>query len=172
MLLRNTIAIVVTLGLTLTFNIQLSLSNGSPQWVTGEVASIVETGGSGLISLKLSDGELVSISSKSELLRGLKSGDIVTIQIVEGLARIIQVAESKPAETPKPEVEKRVQWVTGELVSIQRGTSDSLLSIKMWDGTVFNVAASNDKIEGVEAGDSVIAKVVDGWAESVSKKGR
>jgi len=169
---RNTAAIVITLGFVLLFNIPPSLSNGSPQWVTGEVASIVEKGDAGLISLKLPDGELLSIPSKSDLFIGVKIGDIVTVQIVEGSAQIVQVAESKPVETPKPEKEKRVQWVSGELVSLQAGASDSLLSIKMWDGTVFNVAASNDKIESIKVGDSVTAKVVDGWAESVSKKGR
>ncbi len=172
MLLRNTLAIIIMLGLALSFNIKPSLANGSPQWVTGEVASIVETGDSGLISLKLSRGEVLSVTSKSALLKGVKVGDIVTVQIVEGRVRIIQVAESAPEPTPKPEKEKKVQWVTGELVSIERGADSSLLSIKMWDGTVFNVAASNDRIGSIEVGDSVIAKVVDGWAESVSKKGK
>lgn len=170
MLIRNLLAITIVLGLALAINVRPSLSDGSPQWMTGEVASIVETGDSGLISLKLADGELLSVTSKSELLKDVKVGDIVTLQIIEGAARMIQVAESKPVEDPKPEKEKKVQWVTGELVSIERGAKNSLLSIKMWDGTVFNVAAANDKMESVEVGDSVVAKVVDGWAESVGRK--
>ncbi len=150
---------------------QSSHANGSPQWVTGEVVSIVENQDSGLISLELPDDELVSITSAHDLLKGIQIGDIVTIQIVEGTAQIIQIAESKTPEKPAPEKkEKGVQWVPGEVVSIQRGETDSMLSIKMSGGTVFNVAASNDKIEGIKVGDHVIAKVNQGWAESVTKK--
>ena len=171
MLTRKVAAIVMTFTITLVFNIAYSNANGSPQWITGEVASIVEKGDEALISLKLSSGELYSIPSKAELLEGIKTGDIVTVQVIEGVARIIQVAESGPEKTPEPvKKEVKVQWVPGEVVSIQRGATDSLLSIKMSDGTVFNISSSNDKIEGIKEGDNIIAKVINGWAQSVSKK--
>ena len=168
---RRIIAIFITFTITIVMNAQLSQANGSPQWVTGEVASIVEKGGHGLLSLKLPDGELVSIPSKSGLLEGINIGDIVTVQIIEGAARIIQVAESKPVKTPEPEKKTdKVQWVPGEVVSIQRGATDSLLSIKMSDGIVFNVSSSNDKLEDIKEGDNIIVKVINGWAQSISKK--
>jgi molybdopterin-binding protein len=146
-------------------------ANGSPVWVTGKVVSVVENQDSGLVSLELPDGELVSITSRHDLLEGIQIGDIVTIQVVEGMAQIIQVAESVTPATPAPEKkDKGVQWVPGEVVSIERGATDSMLSIKMSDGTVFNVAVYNNKIEGISVGDQVIAKVYQGWAESVTKK--
>lgn len=171
MLTRNILAVTLVFGIALTIHLNSSQANGSPQWMTGEVASIVETGESALISLLFPDGELMSIPTAANLLQGIKVGDIVTIQVIEGAARIVRVAESAPEPSPKPEKEKKVQWVTGELISIERGAKSSLLSVKMWDGTVFNVAASNDVMAEIKPGDSVIAKVVDGWAESVSKKG-
>jgi hypothetical protein len=171
MLSLRVATIVVTFALTLVVNIPFSQANGSPQWITGEVASIVEKGDEALISLKLSSGELYSIPCKTELLKGVKTGDIVTVQIIEGSARIIQVAESGPEKTPEPVKNAvKVQWVPGEVVSIQRGATDSLLSIKMSDGTVFNVSSSNDKIREIKEGDDIIAKVINGWAQSVTKK--
>ena len=168
---RFALALLIALGVLYNFSILPSNANGSPEWITGEVASIVETGDSGLISLKLTNGELRNITSAIDLLKDVKVGDVVTVQVIEGTARIVSVAESAPEPSPKPEKEKKVQWVTGELLSIERGAENSLLSVKMWDGTVFNVAAPNDVMAEVKPGDSVIAKVVDGWAESVSKKG-
>lgn len=173
MSIRNMISIIFVLAFTLVLHVSFLHANGSPQWVTGEVASVVEKQDSGLISLKLPDGELVSIISKSDLLKGINIGDIVTVQIIEGSAQIIQLAQTKPSATPEPEKrDKGVQWVPGEVVSIQKGATDSLLSIRMWDGTVFNVASSNDNIHDVKVGDYVIAKVLNGWAQAVDKKER
>lgn len=163
--------IIITFAIVLLIDIPFSQANGSPQWITGEVASIIEKGDHGLISLKLPDGELYSIPSKAELLKGVMTGDIVTVQIIEGSARIIQVAESGPEKTPEPEKKTdKVQWVPGVVLSIQKGATDSLLSIKMSDGTVFNISSSNDKIQDIKEGDEIIAKVIKGWAQSVSKK--
>ncbi len=78
-------------------------SNGSPQWVTGEVVSIVENNDSALLSLKLADGELFSINSAPPLLEGIRIGDVVTVQVIEGRAQIINIAEYKVPATPTPE---------------------------------------------------------------------
>ena len=168
---RKYIGFLFVIVLIVLIGVQESHSNGSPQWVTGKVVSIVENQDAGLISLELPDGELVSITSAHDVLKGINIGDIVTLQIVEGRVQLIQVAESKTTEKPAPErKDKGVQWVQGEVVSIQQGETDSMISIQMSGGTVFNVAASNDKIEGIKVGDHVIAKVYQGWAESITKK--
>ena len=148
-----------------------SYANGSPQWVTGSVVSIVESGGGSLLSLSLPGGELLNVPSRPGLLEGVQVGDVVTVQIIEGEARILRVAQKAAPSTPAPQKkDSGVQWVPGEVISIEEGPTDSLLSVKMSDGTVFNVAASNDKITGIKVGDRVIARVFQGWAQSVTKK--
>lgn len=170
-MIKKAIIISFILVFTVAIGVRTAQSNGSPVWVTGKVVSVVENRDSGLISLELPDGEVMSITAPHNLLEGIQIGDIVTIQVVEGMANIIQVAESVTPATPAPEKkDKGVQWVPGEVVSIERGATDSMLSIKMSGGTVFNVAVYNDKIEGINVGDQVIAKVYQGWAESVTKK--
>lgn len=170
--MRKTIGFAFIVGLVTLAAAGHSYANGSPQWVTGSVVSIVESGGGGLLSLSLPGGELFSVSSRPGLLEGVQVGDVVTVQIIEGQVRILRVAEkAPPSSTPAPQrPDSGVQWVPGEVISIQEGPTDSLLSIKMSDGTVFNVAASNDKITGIKVGDHVIAKVFQGWAQSVTKK--
>lgn len=146
-------------------------SNGSPQWVTGEVVSIVQNNDSALLSLKLSDGELFSVNATPSLLEGIQIGDVVTVQVIEGRAGIINIAESQVPATPRPEKkDSGVQWVPGELVFIQEGTYDSLISVKMSDNTVFNISTPNDLLKGIKVGDHVIVKVFRGWAQSISKK--
>lgn len=146
-------------------------SNGSPQWVTGEVVSIVENNDSALLSLKLADGELFSINSAPPLLEGIRIGDVVTVQVIEGRAQIINIAEYKVPATPTPEKkESGVQWVPGEVVFIQEGTYDSLISVRMSDKTVFNISTPNVLLKGIQVGDHVIVKVFRGWAQSISKK--
>lgn len=170
-IILKTIILSLILVFTAVVGARKTHANGSPQWVTGTVVSVVENQDVGLISLEMPDGEVTSITSPHNLLQGVQIGDIVTIQVVEGIAQIIQVAESKTPATPAPEKkDKGVQWVPGEVVSIESGATDSMLSIKMSDGTVFNVAVYNEKIEGISVGDQVIAKVYQGWAESVTKK--
>jgi hypothetical protein len=133
--------------------------------------SIVENQGSGLLSLRLTDGELFSVSSKSSLLQGIQTGDVVTEQVVEGQAEIINIAEAKTPWTPEPEKkDSGIQWVPGDVVSIQEGATDSLISVKMSDKTVFNIATSNDKLKDVKVGDHVIVKVYQGWAQSITRK--
>jgi hypothetical protein len=157
--------------LFVSMNVVPAHSNGSPQWVTGEVVSIVENQDSGLLSLRLPDGELMSITSKPPLLAGIRIGDVVTVQIVDGWAQIINVAEDKVPATPRPEKkESGVQWVPGEIVFIQEGTYDSLISVRMSDNTIFNISTPNDLLKGIKVGDHVIVKVFRGWAQSVTKK--
>jgi len=169
--MRKIIGLVFILGLVALAAGGHSYANGSPQWVTGSVVSIVESGGAGLLSLSLPGGELLSVPSSPSLLEGIQIGDVVTVQIIEGEARILRIAEKRAPSTPAPQKkDSGVQWVPGEVISIQEGPTDSLLSVKMSDGTVFNVAASNDKIVGIKVGDYVIAKVFQGWAQSVTKK--
>lgn len=152
-------------------NVLTSLANGSPQWVTGEVVSIVEKQDDGLISLKLADGELFSVSSKPSLLEGVEIGDVVTIQVIEGWAQIISIARERTPGTPRPEKkDSGVQWVPGEVVSIQEGAYDSLISVRMSDKTIFNISSPNDLLKGIKVGDHVIVKVFRGWAQSVTKK--
>jgi hypothetical protein len=152
-------------------NILTANSNGSPQWVTGEVVSIVEKQDEGLISLKLASGELYSISSGASLLEGVEIGDVVTVQVIEGWAQIITIAKDRTPETPRPEKkDSGVQWVPGEVVFIQEGTYDSLISVRMSDKTIFNISSPNDLLKGIKVGDHVIVKVFRGWAQSVTKK--
>lgn len=169
--MRKIIGFVFILGLAALAAGGHLYANGSPQWVTGSVVSIVESGGGGLLSLSLPGGELLSVLSRPGVLEGVRVGDIVTVQIIEGEARILRIAQKAAPSTPAPQrPDSGVQWVPGEVISIQEGPTDSLLSVKMSDGTVFNVAASNDKITGIKVGDHVIAKVFQGWAQSVTRK--
>jgi len=162
---------MIALLLFVSVNVMPAHANGSPQWVTGEVVSIVEKQDEGLISLKLADGELYSVSSRASLLEGIEIGDVVTVQVIEGWAQIITIAADRTPETPKPEKkDSGVQWVPGEVVFIQEGAADSLISVRMSDKTVFNIASSNDKLRGIKVGDHVIVKVYQGWAQSVTKK--
>lgn len=169
--MRKIIVFTFILGLAAFMAGAHSRANGSPQWVTGKVVSIVKGTEGSLLSMELPGGELFSVPSAPGLLEGIQAGDVVTVQIVEGRAMILRVAEKAAPSTPAPQKkDDGVQWVPGEVISIERGPTDSLLSIKMSDGTVFNVASSNDKITGIKVGDHVVAKVFQGWAQSVTKK--
>ena len=146
-------------------------SNGSPQWVTGEVVSIVENKDSALLSLKLANGELFTTNTTPSLLNGIHIGDMVTVQVIEGRAEIINIARDKAPATPRPEKkDSGIQWVPGELVFIQQGTYDSLISVKMSDNTVFNISTPNILLKGIKVGDQVMVKVSRGWAQSITKK--
>ena len=168
---RKFVSLMIALLIAGSMNIVTANSNGSPQWVTGEVVSIVEKQDDGLISLKLPDGELFSVSSKPSLLEGVEIGDVVTVQVIEGWAQIISIARERTPGTPQPEKkDSGVQWVPGEVVSIQEGTYDSLISVRMSDKTIFNISSPNDLLKGIKVGDHVIVKVFRGWAQSVTKK--
>ncbi len=59
------------------------------------------------------------------------------------------------------------QWITGEVVSIEEGQNESLMSLRMADREAFNVAVTNDLLQGVNVGDVVTVQIVKGWAELV-----
>ena len=74
-------------------------------------------------------------------------------------------------QTPVPETKKKgPQWVVGEVIAIQEGDTDSLISVKRPNGSVFNIAVANDKMEGVKLGSYVTVKIQKGWALSVTEK--
>jgi hypothetical protein len=86
------------------------------------------------------------------------------MQVIEGWAQIITIAADRTPETPKPEKkDSGVQWVPGEVVFIQEGAYDSLISVKMSDKTIFNISSPNDLLKGIKVGDHVIVKVFRGW---------
>ncbi len=41
------------------------------------------------------------------------------------------------------------------------------MSLKLADGVVFNVAAANDLLEGIEVGNTVTVQITKGWADMV-----
>lgn len=169
--MRKIVVFAFILGLAVLAAGAHSHANGSPQWVTGKVVSIVVGTDGSLLSMELPGGELFSVPSAPGLLEGIQAGDVVTVQVVEGQAMLLRIAEKAAPSTPAPEKkDDGVQWVPGEVVSMEKGPTDSLLSVRMSDGTVFNVATSNDKIKDIKVGDHVIAKVFQGWAQSVTKK--
>ncbi|MGH7851405.1 MAG: hypothetical protein ACREOP_13990, partial [Thermodesulfobacteriota bacterium] len=93
------------------------------------------------------------------------------VQVIEGWAQIISIARERTPGTPQPEKkDSGVEWIPGEVVSIQVGTYDSLISIRMSDKTIFNISSPNDLLKGIKVGDHVIVKVFRGWAQSVTKK--
>ena len=63
----------------------------------------------------------------------------------------------------------KVNWVSGVVESIQSGKENSLVSVTMQSGERFNFSSTNDRVEGLQVGDSIRSKVVNGWAESIEK---
>lgn len=64
-----------------------------------------------------------------------------------------------------------VNWVSGVVQSIQSGKENSLVTMTMKNGETFNFSSTNDKIEGMQIGESISAKVLNGWAQSVERLG-
>lgn len=62
-----------------------------------------------------------------------------------------------------------VNWVSGIVKSIQSGRESSLIHVTMENGDSFAFSSTNDKIEGIQIGESISAKVVSGWAQSVGR---
>lgn len=65
-----------------------------------------------------------------------------------------------------------VNWVSGVVESIQSGKENSLVSVTMQNGENFNFSSTNDKMEGIQVGESISAKVVNGWAQSIARLGK
>lgn len=58
--------------------------------------------------------------------------------------------------------------VSGKVSAIE----DGILSLKESNGQTFNVAAESDKLKGIEVGDRVTVRDVNGWAVSINKMGK
>lgn len=58
--------------------------------------------------------------------------------------------------------------VSGKVSAIE----DGILSLKESNGQTFNVAAEGDKLKGIEVGDRVTIRDVNGWAVSINKMGK
>ncbi len=65
-----------------------------------------------------------------------------------------------------------VNWISGVVQSIQTGKENSLVTMIMKNGETFNFSSTSDKIEGIQIGESISAKVVNGWAQSVERLGK
>ncbi len=52
------------------------------------------------------------------------------------------------------------------------GLENGILSLREPNGEIFNVAAKNSQLGGIEVGDSVVVRVSGGWATSIVKTGK
>jgi len=169
--MKRILTLAFILSVLISFNSAIAQSGDGPLWVSGEVTSIFEDRDGAIFSLKLASGEDYNISASGELLEDIKVGDYVTVEINKGWAELIEKGDLKTGATPKPEKRKtEPQWVAGDLVAINEGQEDSLLSIKLSNDKIFNVSASNDKISGIKVGDYITVKILKGWAQSITKK--
>lgn len=168
---RKIISCAFVLAIIVLANLAPAQEEGGPQWITGEVVSIEEGQDGSLIGLRMADGEIFNVAAANDLIGGVNVGDVVTVQIVKGWAELVEIAKDNTPKTPSPKKKQSgAQWVAGEVVSIEKGATDSLISIKMSNDKVFNVAASNEKLEGVKVGSYITVKIAKGWAQKVSKK--
>lgn len=169
--MKRSITLALVFSMTVALSITLAQSGNGPEWVSGKITSIFEDQDGALMSLEMADGEPYNVSVSSEMIKGISIGDEVTVEINRGWAEVIEKADAEPAEKSDPAKTTRgPQWVSGRVVAIEKGPENSLLSIKMSNDKVFNVALSNDKLEGIKQGDFVTAKVLKGWAKAVSIK--
>jgi len=169
--MRKVIVFFLLFGIFTAISYVMAQSGDAPLWVSGEVASIYEDQDGALISLKLADGEAYNISATTDQLEGIKVGDNITVEIYKGWAELIEKGEVKPETALNSEKKKSgPQWVAGNLITINEGQEDSLLSIKLSNDKIFNVSTSNDKISGLKVGDYITVKILKGWAQSITKK--
>lgn len=170
-MIRRMISCAFVLAIIVSVNMALAQEEEGPQWITGEVVSIDQGQDESLMGLRMAGGDNFNVAATNDLMEGVNVGDVVTVQIVKGWAELVEIAKDNTPHTPSPEKkDSGAQWVAGEVVSIEEGASDSLVSIKMSDDKVFNVAASNEKLEGVKTGNYITVKIVKGWAQKISKK--
>jgi hypothetical protein len=92
-----------------------------------------------------------------------------TIISVTLLAFTMNVITALAEEQPESH---KLNWVSGIVESIRSGQETSLVSVTMQNGESFDFSSTNDKIEGIQIGDSISAKVVNGWAQSVERLGK
>ena len=140
-------------------------------WITGKVVTIEEGQTDSLISMELAGGEPFNVAVANDLLGDIKAGDVITVQIARGWAEMVEIAKGGDIPTPGPEKkDKGPQWVAGEVIAMQEDSTDSLISVKQWNGSVFNIAIASDKLEGLKLGDQVTVKILKGWAQTVTEK--
>jgi molybdopterin-binding protein len=92
-----------------------------------------------------------------------------TIFSVALILFVMNVIMAIGQEQTEPE---ELNWVSGIIESIQSGKENSLITVTMQGGESFTFSSTNDKVEGVEIGESILAKVVNGWAQSIAKLGK
>jgi hypothetical protein len=92
-----------------------------------------------------------------------------TIVLVTLLVFTMSVIMASAEEQTGPD---SVNWVSGVVHSIRSGKENSLVTMTMTNGETFDFSSTNDKIEGVEIGESISAEVVNGWAQSVKRLGK
>lgn len=169
--MKRVITLALVFSLSVVGSVAFAQSGSAPQWITGKVASIYEDQDGAVMSLETAGGEPYNVSVTKEMIKDVSVGDVVTVEIYKGWAEMIESADVQPPATHEPDKRKTgPQWVAGTLVSVEEGPQDSLLSIKLSNDKVFNVSASNDKIEGIKPGDYITVKILKGWAQSVTKK--
>ena len=168
--MRKIITIAFVIGIFSLATSAFAQSGEAPLWVSGEVASIFEDRDGALISLELADGQTYNISTTREQLKDLNIGDNITVEVYKGWAELIEKADAKPQATADPKNKKRgPQWIAGDLVAIDQGAQNSLLSVKLSNDKIFNVSASNDKTSGLKIGDYITVKIMRGWAQAITK---
>lgn len=67
---------------------------------------------------------------------------------------------------------EKLNWVSGVVESIKSGKENSLIGVIMQSGERFNFSSTNDKVQGIQVGESIRSKVVNGWAQSVQRLGK
>jgi molybdopterin-binding protein len=139
-------------------------------WVPGVVESIKSGPNNSLVSLIMPNGENFNFSSTNDILQGIQVGDSITAKVVNGWAESIQLLKKaiKVARPPTDSIGH--QWVSGIIEAIKEGPENSLITVKMSNGENFNVAISNDMLQGIQLDDNVYVKVVKGWAKSIEKR--
>lgn len=142
--------------------------NGSANWISGVVKDIKKGSVNSLVTVVFEWDKEFDFATRNDLIEGISSGDSIQVKIVNGWAesvskldKPIQVKIKKPGEP---------QWITGKVIKIVRNEQTSLVYVKMSEDLIFKVATQNTLIENIQEGDSVVFKVVKGWAERVDKK--
>jgi hypothetical protein len=97
--------------------------SGSTLWITGKVMSIEEGKKESLVSLDLGGGEYFNVAAANNLLRDIKVGDVVTVQMVKGWAEMVEIAEGEAIPITGPEKsDKGLQWVAGRSLRLKKAS--------------------------------------------------
>ena len=138
-------------------------------WVSGVVESIQEGQENSLVGVIMSNGENFNFSSTNDKLQGIKLGDSISAKVVGGWAESLEELKEAIKVTKPKKDSKGPQWVYGEITAIREDQENSLIRVKMPNGENFNIATSNELLQGFRVGEYITVKVVKGWAESIVK---